>query len=166
MLNTHHQARNEFQVLIVVICIMVGMSQVFFAEVPKDLRDLGTGYQSVWSWTLLVGGVLAMAGILIKDAYWGLLFELAGMLSLGFATAAYAVAIIASSAQAASLVSTPIMLAFSIASMIRSGRIIKKLTRHGRTERLAEEVNKQLGEQLTEKLQVDLSTRPPEDEEP
>lgn len=166
MLNTHRQARNEFQVLIVAICVMVGTSQVFFAEVPKDLRDLPGSYQSVWSWTLLVGGTLAMLGIWVRDAYWGLLFELAGMLSLAFATAAYAVAIIASTAQAGSLVSTPIMIAFSIASFIRSGRIIKKLTRHGRTERLADEVSKQLGEQLTEQLQVDPSTRPPEDEEP
>lgn len=166
MQNAHRQARNEFQVLIVVICIMVGLAQVLFAETPTDLRDLPTTYQSVWSWALLVGGVLAMAGILIKDAYWGLLTELAGMLSLGFATAAYAVAIIASTAQAASLVSTPIMLAFSIASFVRCGRIIKKTTRHGRTERLADEVSKQLGEQLTEHLQVDLTTRPPEDEEP
>ena len=165
MLNTHRQARNEFQVLIVAICIVVGMSQVFFAEVTKDLRDLGAGYQSVWSWTLLVGGILAMIGIWIKDAYWGLLCEMAGTLSLGFATAAYAAAIIASSAEAASLVSTPIMLAFSLASFIRSWRIIKKLTKRGHTERLADEVSKQLGEQLTEQLQVDLSTLPP-DEEP
>lgn len=164
MLNTHRQARNEFQVLLVAICIMVGFVQVFFADVPNGLRDLNGTYQAVWSWTLLVGGVLTMAGIWVRDVYWGLILELAGMLSLFLATAAYAAAIIFSTAGAQSLVSTPIMIAFSIASMIRSWRIIKKLFGAERDKSLAEEVNKQLGAQLTE-LQVELK-KPPEDEEP
>lgn len=165
MINTHQQARNEFQVLLVAICVMVGFAQVFFAQVPQGLRDLGATYQSVWSWTLLVGGILTMTGIWIKDVYWGLVLELAGMLSLGLATLAAAASVIFSTAAATSLVSTPIMLAFSLASLIRSWRIIRKMFGAERSKSLAEEVNKQLGAQLTETLQVDL-TRPPEDEEP
>ena len=155
MFETHRQGRNEFQVFSIAICIFIGATQVIFDQTPESLKELPPAYQVLWSWFLLLGGLLAMAGIFIRDEATGLFVELSGLLLLAFSTLAFGLAVLTTSEQLSSLVSTPLTLSFSAACFRRCYKILHKLSPRGRQERLLDEVRKQVEEHIdTEQINV------------
>lgn len=127
MYATHQAARNEFEVLLVSVCLFLGFAQVFYAEVPLSIRDTPTEFQLTWAFTMLIGSAVTLVGIAWRDVYTGLVLELAGLLALGGVMLTYAGIVILSSAEAPSLVGVPITMAFAVAAFRRSWKIGRKI---------------------------------------
>lgn len=127
MYATHQAGRNEFEVFIVFMCLLTGFSQVFLAEAPSNISQTSPVFQTVWSWTLLIGSAVALLGIFWREAYVALVLEMSGLLALGGVTLVYSFIVMLSSAEAGSLVAIPITLAFALASCLRSWKIGRKV---------------------------------------
>lgn len=125
MRDTHKESRQPFEILIVGFCIFSGAMYVTQQAAPGAIeKSLAPGLVMAWYWTLLIGGIVCLAGILIKDAATGLYLEVAGMLGLGFSNLAYSGAIFLTVEDPRATYAGPIMLAVSIACFIRALRII------------------------------------------
>lgn len=133
MYETHRSARNEFEILLVFMCLLVGGSQIITNEVPPSLQTFDTGFQNIWSWTLLTGAAITLFGIMWRDVYLALVLEMTGLMALGTVTFVYSMIAMFTNAQGGSLVGVPITLAFSAASFRRCYKIARKL--FNKTER-------------------------------
>lgn len=146
----HKRSRHSFEVLVVGFCVFSGAVQVFTDKAPSNVaRALGTEYQSVWSWCMLVAGVLALIGIMIKDEVTGSYFELGGMLGLGFGNLVYGVAVIAVAVAPGTTYAGPVTIGIAIASFVRAWRLARCLWHEMHQpdeERLVNEVRTQLTE--------------------
>jgi len=147
---THKAGRNEFELMALGASLLVGGSQVFFAEAPASLSAaMDPAFLTWWAWMLLVGSLVAGIGVAWREVYTGLVLELAGLLALSAAMLAYGLVVMLSSAQAPSLVAVPITVAFGLAALRRSWRVAVKTFR-GRERRqglLKEEVNRAMQQQ-------------------
>jgi len=129
MYATHKAGRNEFEVLIVGMCLALGGLQVFQEEVPATIADTSSTFQEVWAWSMLIGAAVALTGIALRDAYTGLVLELTGLTALGGVTAGFSGIVILTSANATNLVAVPTTLAFACACVWRCVKIIRKIFR-------------------------------------
>jgi hypothetical protein len=146
----NREGRNEFQILIAVMCVMSGVSQIVFNQVPTNMQEMSTGYQFIWSWSLLIGGVLIIASALWHDAEGTNRFiEMSGLIILGTVCLAYGVAVMLTSNDPKASFAGPLTMFVALACFSRTYRIArliwgKKLTRE---DKIREEVKSQIAVQ-------------------
>lgn len=134
------EGRNEFQVLIAVMCALTGSGQVILGDPPQSLATLPHTYQLIWSWSLFVGGLFVLGSAVWHEAEgFGLFLEMSGLLLIGFTCLAYGLAILFTSAIPAQSVGGPILLAVALACFSRTYRVARAVFKP-REEKLKEEV--------------------------
>lgn len=155
MINTHRQGRNEFEVLTLGMCLLIGSAQVFYAQRPRGVTGVSDAFLTTWAWLLFLGPVIALIGVFWRDAYTGLVLELTGLLCVVGMTISYVIIIVGTSAQSASsMVGVPLTLAFGLASLRRCWRIVKKIfpTQHRKDGMLLDEVHRQFEKKAIEEF--------------
>lgn len=166
MYATHQAARNEFEVFIVFMCLLSGVSQVFLAEVPQNISQTTTLFQTTWAWSLLVGSAVTMVGIFWREPYLGLVLELTGLIALGGVTFTYALIVLTTAVEAGSLVGVPITLAFSVAAFRRSYKIGRRLfVPKERQEAMLKEMVQRKALQAVEDAEGEIADRKQPDDE-
>lgn len=148
LIDEHKRSRHSFEVLVVGFCVFSGATQVFTNRAPSNVaRAMGPEYQSMWSWCMLVAGILALIGIIISDEVTGSYFELGGMLGMGFGNLVYGIAVVMMTDIPGSTYAGPITIAISLACFYRAFRLIRCLwheSHQDEDERLVDEVKTQL----------------------
>lgn len=146
----HERSRHSFEVLVVCFCVFSGSVQVFTDRAPSNVaRAVGGEFQSAWSWCMLVAGILALIGIIIKDEVTGSYFELGGMLGLGFGNMVYGTAVIMTAPVPSSTYAGPVTIGISLACFYRAWRLVWCLwheIHQADDERLVNEVKTKLTE--------------------
>lgn len=117
--------RHAFKIIIIIACIYSGAMQILASTPPSSItRTLGGVFEHTWSWSILVSGVFALAGVLIRNRYAGFALELGGMLGLGSMTMIYGIAVLVSSpSDPMTSFAGPITVAISLACWIRAWEI-------------------------------------------
>lgn len=146
----HRSSRHSFEVLVVGFCVFSGSVQVFTDRAPSNVaRAVGPEFQSAWSWCMLIAGIIALIGIIIKDEVIGSYFELGGMLGLGFGNLVYGIAVAAVAIAPGTTYAGPIVTGIAIACFVRAWRLARCLwdeAHQPEDERLVNEVKTQLSE--------------------
>lgn len=146
----HAKSRHPFEFLVVAFCVFSGSVQVLTDRAPSNIaRAVGEQFQSLWSWSMLIGGLFALVGILIKDPVIGSYFELGGMCGLGFGNAVYGVAVLLLANPPGTTYAGPVTISISLACFVRALKLIWCLWRdlhQEPDERLVSEVKTQLSE--------------------
>ncbi|MGW5147542.1 hypothetical protein [Rhodococcus koreensis] len=145
-------ARDEFHLLIAGMCLISGLGSVNTENASESMAQLPLTLQVVWAYTLLVTSVLILIGAFWpdeRDGYWP---ELAGMLGLGFITAAYAFVVIFY-LEGQSPFGALILLAVTVACFVRAVKIIIRLrATPSHEEKVVARVKKLVEEQARNEL--------------
>lgn len=119
-------------------------------------------FQSVWSWSMLVAGILALIGIIIKDEVTGSYFELGGVLGLGFGNAVYGCAVLMAADSLGGTYAGPVTIGITLACFVRAWRLARCLWHEFNqpdTERLVNEVKTQLTEAVEQEARQIVENR-------
>lgn len=86
----NREGRNEFQVFLALASICIGAGQMVLQDPNDVMVTLSWGYQMLWAWLLISGGVLLLISAVWKDpdplAAW---LEIGGLFALAAAYGAF-----------------------------------------------------------------------------
>lgn len=128
MIELHKSSRHPFEVLVVGFCVYSGAAQTFSRSAPSVVADaVSPVFQTAFSATMLVAGLLALVGIVLRDPEDGLHFELSGMIGLGTANLVYGTTVILQAPVPVASYAGPITLGIGVACFWRAWRIARRL---------------------------------------
>lgn len=163
LVNEHKRGRQSFEVLVVCFCVFSGATHIFTNRPPNNIAQaMDPQYQAAWSWCMLIAGVLALIGLIIKDEVTGSYFELGGMLGLGFGNLVYGIAVMAMVGVPMTAYAGSITIAIALSCFYRSFRLTRALWREFHQddeERLVVEVKAQLSEAVEAEARMIVENR-------
>lgn len=121
--------RHSFKLLMILACVYSGTMQLIAGPPGVIERALGSGFESTWSWAILVSGVFAWAGVLTKNRYIGFALELGGMLGLAMMTVIYGLSVVIAAPSPMTSLAGPLALGFSVACWSRAWDIARAIHR-------------------------------------
>jgi hypothetical protein len=95
------RGRHPLAVWFLAACVLSGISSLVIDSEPPTLqRNLPAWVLFAWSWSLILGAGVALAGVVIRPA-WGILVERLGLSVLAPAVLGYATAVVVVNGQRA-----------------------------------------------------------------
>lgn len=121
--------RHSFKLIMILACVYSGVMQLIAGPPGVIEKALGSGFESAWSWAILVSGVFAAAGVLTKNRYIGFALELGGMLGLATMTMIYGLSVVVASSAPLNSLAGPMAMGFSVACWFRAWDIANAIHR-------------------------------------
>lgn len=146
----NREGRNEFQVLISIMCVMSGVTQLATGNVSPALLNFTHAFQVLWASLLTLGGIFVLVSAAWKEAT-GLspYLEVGGLTMLGGVTISYGIALFLVVDNPSASISAPLFVIVGLACLSRVARIVHVIwPRHvSHEEKIKNEVRKQMVEE-------------------
>jgi uncharacterized membrane protein len=161
------ESLDEFHLLITLMLLLSGISQVVIGQTPSRLAQIPSGMQTVWSWTLIIAPALILIGSFWPDEEFGLWFELSGMTAIACLATTYGTVVLVVNPEALSTsIGGPLIIAVGLAAFRRSWRVIRRIwiSQAAHTERVDQAVRDLIAESNMEPRVPGPEDCPPESE--
>lgn len=147
-------SRDMYHLAIPILALFSGVEQLVSGEIPEAMQAMPAVFQGVWAWTLIVSASLIIMSAAMPDEDVGNWPELAGQLSLGFVTLAYALGVLFYLWGDIPL-GIAVVLAVSFAAFQRSWQLMRLIwpTEDSIRQRVITEVQRLAAEQAEESIE-------------
>lgn len=94
MIQTHNYGKQPFEIVFLAGSAALGAAFLLVDKFPVSIQVLPRTWQLTWAIVFLLGNLIALVGVLMKDEVAGLFWEATGLFPSAFMAWAYAAAIL------------------------------------------------------------------------